>query len=186
MTHGRVLNKIRLDQAALFWANRYKNWSKQYEPKLTSYDYELQTSDPHGRISTAAILLTGYCRTLLVYTVSLDLRVRGLSITALFDHNGERYPWKFAPPYEYVHPGLGQRWSDDTAESGKVKRLTALQIGMTLPSIVSMQPLALMMLVLEAVGEAANEYKRIVIIEMELPDEEMLSEKWETKDIRMV
>lgn len=193
MTHGCVVNKFRSvfrgDQPAhktaqSRWASPYQDWSKQYEPKLISYDYELLTPDPHGKISTAALVLHGFCRTLLVHTANFDMR--GISRAAFFDHGSEGHPWKFASPHEYVHREVRSRWSDDTAEFGKVKRLTALQIGMTLLSREGEQPMALVMLILEAVEESANKYRRVGIVEAELPDEEMLPGKWETKDIRMV
>lgn len=173
-------------QDLAFWKKLgadYKRWSEKYEPSLISYEYSLLTSDPHGKISAAAIVLRGYCRQLLVHKGRIA-RQKTFSAAAVLDQDlALGNPWKFGSPHEYF------RWDDwrlewAGGEEENVKQFTSLQIGMT--TIGRADKLVLLMLILEDVEGLDNTYRRVGIIDVDLPDEEMMPDKWEIQDVRII
>lgn len=186
--HGPI-SFLRICRAELpqhFWDDdNFKNWADTYKPRLLAYRYQLSTSDPHGKISSAALIsLHGHCRTLMVQTNETDMQGDYSAWAAVYLDQGPGggSPWKFGAPNEYVHQSMKSKWSNANEE--KTRQFTALQIGMKPASVP--EDMDLVMLILEDVEGSQNTFKRAGILEVPLPKEEMLSEKWEAKQLTII
>ncbi|KAF3003341.1 hypothetical protein E8E14_001569 [Neopestalotiopsis sp. 37M] len=86
-----------------------QEWERKWRPRLISHHVELETSDPHGRITNCWILIRAYCRKIIVHKrlllwsqrcgdgkVHMDKMQKGL--TWRFDAiDGFHGPWLVSP-----------------------------------------------------------------------------------------
>ncbi|KAL2071297.1 hypothetical protein VTL71DRAFT_12532 [Oculimacula yallundae] len=163
------------------WAEEYKSWTERYAPRLTSYTYNILTSDPHGMISSSSIVLHGYWRPLLLQTAEKNFSGDQCFNQAHLDRGIRRgYPWKFGLPNEFEDWFV--KWLD--VGNDNVRQLTALQIGMASQGTGS--PMALVMLLLDNVEGSSDTYRRVGILESRVPDDQMTSDKWEIREFRII
>ena len=168
------------------WEKDFEQFNSTLAPRLLSFNIELATSDPYGRISAASITLRGHTRPLLLWPCEQRRESPFVPYGACLDRpTGYKYycgnVWMFGPPYEYLPWADFEEWNPlGVCDKHKTrhKQFIALPVALTYTTWLSM-------LVLDPVEGLEDTYRRVGHVEVYAPSE-MDPARWEEKDLTLI
>ncbi|KAF1980846.1 HET-domain-containing protein [Aulographum hederae CBS 113979] len=98
----------------------YEMWTSTFAPTLVSFNIDLASDDPYGRVNSASVVIRGYCRPLLLHISSGDNeRIFPLdSERAQLDNSPIEHQWSFAPPHPFTPWEFSKPQHDSASSQG--------------------------------------------------------------------